>query len=426
MNLFGLNIETRTAFDQREATMVELRESLDDTSKKLSEANAKAEEAAAKVRQHSVSIHSGNADTVAAFSRAIDLRARTFASGVIEYQQFNGKNWAKAMRGENRSLNYLLNLKPNSMQNAREMWEMASRISDLSHNGICAVWAPGMSDGNIIGLYPCTADWLSATNEYTVNNAELNIGAHVVPADDVILIRNGYGKSMVNILRRQLEIGATAEEFTKKTFAKGGTFKAIVKQETASASLSGLDGLDDEEVANNFKDINRQFAEDNDFVYDPSASQLFQIQQSFQDLQINMSHDHVTHSVAMVTGTPQPLLFQNTNAVYKNTDDAFHVFTGMTLRPRWDAVTMELNSKYIGEAWFDKRRFHVNTDALCLDSDKSRADTFSVLINAGVMTRNEVRALYNLPPVEGGDTLSEPKSNTNPQNKNTDAQPDNA
>lgn len=403
MNIFGINIQSSAS----------IREQLDTANRRVREAEEKAEKASAKVRSNVVSIGQGNADTVAAFSRAIDVRAKVFAQACIEFQAYQGGTWKKAMRGDFRYLNFMLHCKPNSYQNAQEMWEMASRIADLSANGLCAIWAPGMSEGNIVGLYPCTANWNVMTNEYTVSNVELNIGGKTVPADEVIILRNGYGKSMVSVLRRQLEMDATADEFSKNTFAKGGTFKAIVKQEQTGSLLSGMDSFDDDEVEKNFEDINRQFSEGNDFIYDPSASQLFQIQQSYQDLQVNMSHDRVTHCIAMVTGVPQPLLFQNTNAVYKNTDDAYHVFTGMTCKPRWNAICQELNAKFLGEEFYDKRRFHPNTEELCLDSDKSKADTYSVLVNAGIMTQNEARTRYNLEAKDGGDTLKEPKSNTN-------------
>lgn len=384
-------------FQRREATTTA------PTDKKAAEA------AGVRVQSHTVSVGLSNADTIAAFSRAIDLRAKTLAQAQIEFQAYQGGTWRKYMYGGSQSLNYTLHCRPNSYQNAQEMWEMASRICDLSHNGMCAIYAPGMSEGQVLGLYPCFASWNQMTNEYTVSNEHLNIFGRTVDADEVIILRNGYGKSMVSVLRRQLELDATADEFSKNTFAKGGTFKAIVKQEVTSSALSGIDALDDEEVERNFDDINRQFREGNDFIYDPSASQLFQIQQSYQDLQVNMSHDRVTHCVAMVTGVPQPLLFQNTNAVYKNTDDAYHVFVGLTCKPRWNSICQELNAKYLGESYYELRRFSAETKHLCLDSDKSKADTMSVLVNAGIMTPNEARRDYNLEALEGGDTLKEPK-----------------
>lgn len=403
MELFGINIQTSASVREQRETATRL----------LREAEERSEKASARVRSNVVSVGQSNADMVGAFSRALDLRAKTLAQACIEFQTLVGTTWRKAMRGDFRYLNFMLHCKPNSYQNAQEMWEMASRICDLSANGMCAIWAPGMASGDIVGLYPCFANWNVQTNEYTVSNTELNIAGKTVSADEVIVLRNGYGKSMVTMLRRQLELDATADEFSKNTFAKGGTFKAIVKQEATGSLLSGMDGFDDDEVRNNFEDINRQFSEGNDFIYDPSASQLFQIQQSYQDLQVNMSHDRVTHCIAMVTGVPQPLLFQNTNAVYKNTDDAYHVFVGLTCKPRWNYICQELNAKFLGEEFYDKRRFCANTESLCLDSDKSKADTYSVLVNAGIMTPNEARTCYNLEAKDGGDQLKEPKSNTN-------------
>ena len=375
----------------------------------------KPEAASAKVRTNAVHINGQMAAfTVAEFARAIQLRAQTFARAQFEYQICTSADvWKKGTWGKRQGLNYMLHVKPNSYQNAQQMWEMASRISDLSHNGICVIYAPGMSNDNIVGLYPCQGQWNDFDNTYTISNEKLHICGETVPASECIVLSNGYGMSMLTMLRRDLETSATATEFNKDTLAKGGTFKAIVKQEQTGSLLSGMDGFDDDEVEKNFEDINRQFREGNDFIYDPSAANITQISQSFQDLQLPQTKDQCIGSVCRVTGVPLPLMFLSTNAVYKSVDDAFHTFIGLTLEPRWREIILELNSKALSAYDYGRIRYWVNTTALCLDSDKSKADTMSVLVNAGILTPNEARHRMNLEAKEGGDTLKDPKANTN-------------
>ncbi|MGO4816461.1 phage portal protein, partial [Cupriavidus sp. 2MCAB6] len=45
-----------------------------------------------------------------------------------------------------------------------------------------------------------------------------------------------------------------------------------------------------------------------------------------------------------------------------------------------------------------------NLEGLLRGDSKARSAFYTALLNAGVMTINEVRALENLPPVPGGDT----------------------
>lgn len=380
------------------------------------------ETARAKVRSNAVSINGRMAAfTVAEFARAIQLRAQTFARAQIQYQVCTKNDvWVKGTWGKRQGLNYMLHVKPNTYQNAQQMWSMASRISDLSNNGICVIYAPGMSKDDILGIYPCVGQWNFHDNTYTISNEKLKIYGEVVPASECIVLSNGYGMSMLSMLRRDLETSATAAEFSKDTLSKGGTFKAIVKQEQTGSLLSGMDGFDDEEVERNFEDINRQFREGNDFIYDPSAAQVTQISQSFQDLQLPQTRDACVGSVARVTGVPLPLLYVNTNAVYKSTDDAFHVFIGLTMQPRWDEVMMELNAKALTASDYGRIRYWVMTDHLCLDSDKSKADCMSVLVNSGVITPNEARHKMNLGARDDGNVLHEPKANTNTKSNGTE------
>ena len=196
--------------------------------------------------------------------------------------------------------------------------------------------------------------------------------------------------------------------------AKGGTFKAIVKQETSSSVLQGMDALDDAEVEANFDEINRQFREGNDFIYDPSAAQITQISQSFQDLQLPNTKDGCIGDIARICGIPLPLMFLSTNAVYKSIDDAWHTFKELTMQPKWSALEQELNGKYLNFLDYDRFRFHVLSDEICLDSDKNRAERLSVLVNAGIITPNEARKCINLGEAAGGDKLKEPKGNKTP------------
>ena len=53
-------------------------------------------------------------------------------------------------------------------------------------------------------------------------------------------------------------------------------------------------------------------------------------------------------------------------------------------------------------------RMHIefNYDALLRSSPKERGEHEAKMVQNGIMTRNEVRHLENLPPVEGGDQLT--------------------
>ena len=47
-----------------------------------------------------------------------------------------------------------------------------------------------------------------------------------------------------------------------------------------------------------------------------------------------------------------------------------------------------------------------NHDALLRGNARDRAELYSIMVQNGVMTRNEARRLENLPAVDGGDELT--------------------
>ena len=100
-----------------------------------------------------------------------------------------------------------------------------------------------------------------------------------------------------------------------------------------------------------------------------------------------------------------PLMFCNTNAVYKSADDAWHVFERLTLKPILKHVEQEFNCKVLNEFDIGKQRYAFSCEDLCLDSDKSKAETNNIYVAGGIMTPNEARARMGLPPIEGGDRL---------------------
>lgn len=384
-------------------------------------AKPKPSEERLKVVNRTVTVNPNTAVLVAAYSHALALRAETFSRGVLEYQTHDriGDVWRKATYGDKRNLNYLLHVRPNERQNARQMWTAASIIRDNSETGTCCIYAPGLTYGEVRALYPCRGAWNYLDNTYTLTSAEHQISA-TVPASECIVLRNCYGKSMATILSRSLSLAATCDQFSTETLGKGGTFRAIVRQEAQQSPLMDLASLDDEQVQTNVDNIAKQLREQADLIYDPTASQITPITQSFQDLQAVQLKASAVEDVARVMRVPLPLMFVNSNAVYKSIDDAWHTFRELTIQPMWEELAQEFNGKFLVSDDYGKSRFWVNGRHLCLDSDKGKADTIGVLVASGIVAPNEARHLYNLPPVDGGDKLSQ-KQNKVTQDGDTDA-----
>ena len=359
--------------------------------------------AGAVVPSRRVFVNNGDrAMKVGAFYHALDLRATTAARATLKYERYTGGRWQENDYGSNRRLNWLLQVRPNELMTADQMWKLAFRMRDVEG---CAGIYIDEKGGEIERLVPVHLTWDPVGFKYTIQSDEFtSLTGKTVNADKVVVLKGvvtpGWplGRSLLHYAKDTLSLAATAEGLCLDVMSKGGTFRAIVKQEQQISGLQGLSNLDDNEVKKNTDSISEQFAEGKDFIFDPSATNVTPITQSFQDLQVDLQRNKAIEDIARFTGVPLPLMFCATNAVYKSIDDAWHTFLELTIKPLLEEVEQELNAKLLTPGEHGSWRFRFDTGHLCLDSDKSKAETAQIYVASGVKTVNEVREELNLEP----------------------------
>lgn len=357
--------------------------------------------------------NAGKALEVAAFNHAVNLRSTTAARASLWFERKTpAGTWEPFTKGseEYRHLNWLLNVRPNDRMTALQCWKRVYELRDLEG---CAGLLLRKNAGSVDSIVPVSLSWNMTDNTYTATSYEYGKTWMKVGSDEVIVVRGPYspgydnGRSMVNMMRNTLSLAATAEAMCLDVVSKGGTFKAIIKQEESLTGLQGLATIDDEEMQKHTDTLSEQMADGKDFLYDSSAASITPITQSFQDLQIDSQRNKTIEDIARFMGIPLPLMFCSTNAVYKSIDDAWHTFKQLTIDPMLEEVRQELTAKLLTESEGDRFRFRFDTSALCLDSDSNKATTARTKVEAGIMTVNEARSGFGLPPVPGGDTLSQ-------------------
>lgn len=358
----------------------------------------------------------GKALEVAAFNHAVNLRSTTAARAVLWFERKTpAGTWEPFVRGseEYRHLNWLLNVRPNDRMTALQAWKRVYELRDLEGSaGLLLVRTDG---GRIDSIIPVSLTWNTLNNTYAARSDEFCKSWSNVSSMDVIVIRGRYcpgyvnGRSMADMMRRTLSLAATAEAMCLDVVSKGGTFKAIIKQEESLTGLQGLASLNDEEMQRHTNTLSEQMADGKDFLYDSSAASITPITQSFQDLQIDLQRAKTIEDIARFMDVPLPLMYCSTNAVYKSIDDAWHTFKQLTIDPMLEDVRQELTAKLLTEAEGDRFRFRFDTTFLCLDSDANKATTARNKVDGGIVTVNEARRDLGLPPVPGGDTLRQPR-----------------
>jgi len=351
-------------------------------------------------------------ERIGAAFHAMRLRADALAVSKLSFQRWNaaGRVWEEWNEGPHsgqwRRLNWMMQVKPNRWQNATQMWQLLSWMSDgLGNAGLYLRRSP--LDGEVLEMEPCTFQTVTTGTSdvrYIVQPVFMATSFETAP-DNVILLnqpastRNDLrAASLVDVARSALTRYATASGLVLSMAGKGNQKRFIVKQET-STGYSGMNGYADEEVKKGVENLNEQYRTDADFIFDEFATQLTEISQSFQDVvsPTLLVRAQEVEEIGRCFGVPGPLMFATSNAVYKSTDDAYKLFQNITLEPRLMSIEDEFASKILSEDLYGLCRFHFERHAMCLEGDKAKAETRKIYVDAGIMSADEVREQLNLP-----------------------------
>ncbi len=122
---------------------------------------------------------------------------------------------------------------------------------------------------------------------------------------------------------------------------------------------------------------------------------------SMKDSESTISRTFGIAEISRMTGVPLPMLGETAKTSYNNIEGMNRHFYDLTILPWVTKITQELEKKLLPVITPLYIRF--NTAAL-LDADKlKQAQILNILLNNGTLNINEVRALIDRNPVEGGD-----------------------
>jgi HK97 family phage portal protein len=125
---------------------------------------------------------------------------------------------------------------------------------------------------------------------------------------------------------------------------------------------------------------------------DPSKQQLIELRQ------------WMISEASRIMNIAPAMLHDLTNGTYSNFEQQSLNYAKMTIAPLTELIEQELNSKLFGER--NKSDYvEFNMDGLQRGDFLSRMEGSAKAVFAGIRTPNEIRALDNLAPLEGGDKL---------------------
>lgn len=311
----------------------------------------------------------------------------------------------------NHPLHYVLRESPNFDQTPLDFFQFVFASIELQGNAYAAI--ERRSNGEVYSLTPIRPDLVTVRRkasgfleyEWTEDGRK-----QVRDVGDVLHIRGPMGNALggVSVLaacRAVFASAMSAEKAARSTFSNG-------------LSTSGYfatrpeDTLTKEQRA----DFNDTLAANYQGAINAGRPMLLDRGLTFHELSITPEDAQMLDSrkfsgeeICRIFGVPPAMVGYGDKASNWGTGKEVDVlgFIKFTLRDRIKRVEQALSKQLLSAA--DRRNgvgISFNLDALLRADTEARFRSYETGIRMGIYTRNEVRALENMPPIEGGDVVT--------------------
>ena len=352
---------------------------------------------------------------IATFYRCVSLRANTMAQLTCQYQRLNkeGGNFVKDNYGRNGELNYLLQMEPNPMMSAFELWRQVEIETIMRGNAFILIERD--SDG-----WP-TAFWLAGcagyndvADTYTLTwNRPGGIANGTFKSKDVIHIANTFrhygglmGIPTLVHARDTLSLSSTLDKSALETAAKGGRMKLLIGEEKpANAAGTLAYGMFNKGQMDKYAQEIQSKLYGNDVVALRGLDKIQNISMSAADMQLFDQRQFGVAEICRMMDVPRSLVMDGSNSSYKTPEADRLDFLMNCIQPKRRLLENEIGRKLLTRFDFDKRRIHLCELPLMMFDKKGQAEIDKMNLETGAMTVNEIRKQYDMPAVESGDIV---------------------
>lgn len=342
---------------------------------------------------------------IAAFWACVRLLSETV--GTLPMMLYSTATDGSRTLATNDPLYELLHHAPNSDMTAVEFWEGVTLALCLGGNSYARKHRMGK---RLVALEPLPFDRIqvrrngSGAREY-VHAAPK--GRKVYSEDDIFHVR-GFGPagdtglSPVSFARQTLGTSMAADELAGSIFAEGARFSGIITSDQV------LDAEQRVQVQENLlepfmgqKGAGGMMVLEAGFKYQPVSmtpedsqfleTRSFQVEEVCRWFRVPpFMVGHTEKSTSWGSGIEQQLIG----------------FLTFSLRPYLSRIEQSIRRSLIAPERRASLKPEFKVEGLLRTDSAARSRFYAVMVMNGIMTRNEVRRLENLPPVEGGDELT--------------------
>lgn len=342
--------------------------------------------------------------------RCVSLIAGTIASLPCEVYRYKG---GKSELADDHPVYWLLHDEPNPLMTANTFWKNFLWWALMRGNGYAFISRTQLGAPTAVTLAPPQ----SVTTNYNASNTALlydiaMIGGQIRRYEQTSVLHYPFigwdgkaGRSPLECAREAIGLAAAAQEFNERFFSQGNAadiameFPGTVNDDQMKRILdiyarnrSGLEKQRLPLVSTGGATIKR-------LDFDAEKSQLVDAR-NFQ-----------VEDICRFYGVPPHMVGHTSKSTSwgSGIEEQTLGFVKFTLRDILKGLEQEVNRKLLRSARFYCK---FNLDALLRADSKGRSEFYKAAVGGtqspGFMTVNEVRALENLPPLEGGETLFVP------------------
>jgi len=351
--------------------------------------------------------------SVSAVHRAVELRAKTLAMMLLQYQTKDkiGGNFQQDTSRYGSGLNWLLQVEPNPIMTAASLIEQV--IIDRLNRGNGLIYIERDYSGDVVALWRAQYGGYNAINgTYTLTYlTDKGLRSLVnVPKEDVIHLPNTYrevdgvvGISTIRHAYDTLSLIKTQKAQALDTAAKGGRVKGFISEEKqAGPSGSFAAGMYNKKTSDDYaKEISDKIYQQ-DIVSLRGLEKFTSLSMTSADMELVSQMSLGLDDVARFWATPRPLLMLDTNSHYTSYKDATMEYLQRTIAPDAREIEDEFNRKLLNRYDFGKARIHMCELPLLRMDLESQAKVDQYRLQMG-WTINEIRQQYDMPAVEKGD-----------------------
>lgn len=341
---------------------------------------------------------------IATVFRCVQLLSEGVAKLHLQYLRRNGDVFSEAVGTD---IHYLLSVRPDVTMNVFDFWKKAVQDMLLTGNAyIVPVYNPASMA--LERLVLCSRGSVAHdiySDTYTITDT-LNGLYGTYGENDIVHLKNytldgKQGLSTLYSASMVLNIASTGDRETLDRFANGGNVRGIVGN--AGTGLRGVGEFQDSELEGLATDLDAQFRSGKRIVSMPSDVHWSPLSLSSTDMQFLDSRKFTIREICRFFGVNPVYVFDETGSSnYKDAANRETLYNNGTLDPILSKIEAEFNAKLIGRDRYLTEKFQFDRDAIGACDHSTRLQHAKQLLEIGC-TANEIRAMFNLAPIAGGD-----------------------